>query len=366
MIKKKVLVVTSEFPPEPGGIGNHAYNLSKYLSKNNFEVTVIADQRLENSSKEVLFDNKESFSIRRIPKKKIRTFMYINRILTVYRAFLKNDTIIASGKFSLWIVAFFSIIFNKKTIAIIHGTEVNFSKRILRKSIDYSLKRFDEIVAVSNYTKSLVSYLKLNKITVIPNGYEVKEYSDEGCTKKIKGTPSIITVGNVTERKGQKNVINLLPDLKKKFPQFHYHIVGKPTEKKELLLLIKELGLEDYITFYGVVTEEKKNSLLNSSDIFVMLSENTNSGDVEGFGIALLEANNFGTPTIGAKNCGIEDAINPAKSGILINNKSSIEFNKAISDIMDKYDYYSSESKQWASKFTWSIIIKKYIKVIGK
>ena len=42
---KKILIVTSEFPPQPGGIGNHGFHLANQLSKNFYEVEVITDNR---------------------------------------------------------------------------------------------------------------------------------------------------------------------------------------------------------------------------------------------------------------------------------------------------------------------------------
>ena len=53
--KQKVLIVSSEFPPEPGGIGNHAYNIAKQLSMNNYTVTVVCDQRSKISNEKSLF-----------------------------------------------------------------------------------------------------------------------------------------------------------------------------------------------------------------------------------------------------------------------------------------------------------------------
>ena len=35
---KNILIFSSEFPPGPGGIGNHAFNLAKALSKVSFKV----------------------------------------------------------------------------------------------------------------------------------------------------------------------------------------------------------------------------------------------------------------------------------------------------------------------------------------
>ena len=62
-LKNNILIVTSEFPPEPGGIGNHAFNLAKYLDKNNFKISVVADQRLIDSKIERLFDKNLSFTV---------------------------------------------------------------------------------------------------------------------------------------------------------------------------------------------------------------------------------------------------------------------------------------------------------------
>ena len=363
-INKKVLIIPSEFPPEPGGIGNHAYNVAKNLTCYKYKVSVIADQRLINRHSEILFDNKLSFKIIRIKSKSIRVIMYINRIFQIFKHTNRNEIIIASGKFSLWIVALSSLFFKgKKYIAVIHGSEVNFRNKILRKSIYVSLKKFGHIIAVSNYTKSLVSYLNLSNITVIPNGFQLLENPMKKINKK-RGYPSLITVGSVTERKGQRNVINALPTLIQSYPEIHYHIVGLPYKKNEFLDFAKKLGVDSYMTFHGAVSEEHKKDLLLNSDIFTMLSQNTISGDVEGFGIAILEANNLGIPAIGAKNCGIEDAILDYKSGILIQNDNPVEFKKSINIILNNYVLYSNEAKLWSSKFSWKNIIKKYVKVL--
>ena len=62
-----------------------------------------------------------------------------------------------------------------------------------------------------------------------------------------------------------------------------------------------------------------------ASDVFVMLSSPTSTGDVEGFGIAIIEANALSLPSIGAKDCGIEDAleIRDGIYGILSDTKRS-------------------------------------------
>ncbi len=360
-LKNNILIVTSEFPPEPGGIGNHAFNLAKYLDKNNFKISVVADQRLIDSKIERLFDKNLSFTVLRIKIKSIRIFKYFNRFFKTFKYAYQNEIIIASGKFSLWIVALTSFFLKKKYIAIIHGTEVNFKNKILKKSIDFSLTRFDKIIAVSNFTKSLVNDLNLRNIEVICNGFEINN-NDIPAVMKLKGFPNLITVGSVSDRKGQQNVIKAIPYLLKKYPKLHYHIVGTPLEKNKFLKIAEDLQISEYLTFYGKLEEQEKINLLKASDIFIMLSENTKTGDVEGFGIALLEANSLGIPTIGSTGCGIEDAISNYTSGILVKNNDFEKISLAVDEIIKNYDTYQIASNEWAHNFTWETIIKKYIK----
>ena len=97
-----------------------------------------------------------------------------------------------------------------------------------------------------------------------------------------------------------------------------------------------------------------------------MLSENTIQGEVEGFGIAILEANSLGIPVIGSLGCGIESAIKNNYSGLLIDAMSFKEFADAITDVMTNYSTYSVNSKKWANMHTWKIVGEKYVELINR
>ena len=360
----KVLFITSEFPPQPGGIGNHALNLAKGLQENDFDVQVISDVRSMDGKQERDFDKEQSFGVVRIERKDFIFLSYLDRIKTAYSLAKKHEVVLCSGKFSLWIGALLSFLINRRYYAIIHGSEIRLPNILFRKLTEISLIRFHTIIAVSNYTKSLVSHLNLKKVIVIPNGFEMT--SANITEVKNKPGPVLITVGNVTERKGQHNVINALPKLLSKYPDLKYHIVGIPTDQLKLEKLALKLGVESSVVFFGKVSEELKSQLLQQSDIFVMLSESTKKGDVEGFGIAILEANAIGLPAIGSLGCGIEDAVNNGISGKLINNKNSDEFLLALKNILANYETYSEQSKIWSRNFTWEKVIKEYLKVLEK
>ncbi len=110
----KTLILTSEFPPQPGGIGNHAYNLAKGLQGNGFEVQLVCDTRSENGEEEKEFDKNLTFEVVRIPRKKIIFLSYLNRISTAFSLTRKIEIVICSGKFSLWLGAFLTLFFKKR------------------------------------------------------------------------------------------------------------------------------------------------------------------------------------------------------------------------------------------------------------
>ncbi|TXG38878.1 glycosyltransferase family 4 protein [Seonamhaeicola maritimus] len=363
--KQQILIVTSEFPPQPGGIGNHAYNLANQLKAHHFGVTVIADARSSSGDEERIFDEALSFNVSRVWVSKLRIIMYVKRLMLLNKALKRHQVVFASGKFSLWSVALFSLFYRRKYFAVVHGTEVNFKSLILKAAINGALWRLKTIIAVSGYTKSLLKGPFHKKTMIIPNGYDATKWNKTNSSElKIKGSPKLITVGNVTERKGQIHVIRHLPRLIKKYPEVHYHCVGIPTEMESCIQEANILGVQKHITFHGKVSQEDLLKLVGSSDIFVMLSGETKTGDVEGFGIAIIEANALGVPAIGAMGSGIEDAILSKKSGLLIKGNDTKAFLNAVETILNNKQTFSKQASIWADKHRWEHIVKQYIDLI--
>ncbi|MGO1751751.1 MAG: glycosyltransferase family 4 protein [Psychroflexus sp.] len=361
---KKLLFLTSELPPQPGGIGTHANQLAHYLSKS-YEVEVIADQRSGSGQEERAFDQKSIYKIRRVQRYKVILLTYILRILASLKAARQSDVILVSGKFSLWQVHVLKFFYKKPVIAVIHGSEVLLANKHLRQLTDQALEKCDHVIAVSSYTLNLVKHLQLKETSVIPNAIEINNQMPPLIKIKDITAPQLITVGNLTQRKGQHNMINALPELLKKYPDLHYHCVGIPTEIDRLKQLAKDLKVSQAITFHGRVSEEKKNELYQKSHLFVMLSEKTQTGDVEGFGIAILEANVFGLPALGSLNSGIEDAIKQNYSGRLVNPHAGEDITSAIDDILENHSLYQQKAQEWVQSFQWEEIIKNYEKVIS-
>lgn len=368
-MKKKIFIICSEFPPLPGGIGNHAYHLADQLTKKNYKVSVCTDQRASKFIDDLNFDVKQSFTVHRVKRYSLSILTYLKRIWLGIKLILKTnpDIIIASGKFFLWLGAFLKLLFPKKQfICVLHGSELFAGSKASQTLTSWSLRHFDKRIAVSNFTRDLA--LGNNEdlvIEVINNGFSLPVFANFSNVL-LKGFPKLVTVGNMTFRKGQLNVIDALPEIRVQFPEVHYHIIGLPTERNMFEIRAKELDVDNLITFHNQLPDDQMFSLVSSCDVFVMLSQHLSNGDVEGFGIAVLEANSLGLPAIGSLNSGISDAIKEGFSGKLVLPNDSRAVTTALQNIMDNYDYFSLQAKQWAVNFEWQYVIQNYIKLIER
>ena len=367
-----LLFISSEFPPGPGGIGNHAWNVARQLNKKySIDVLTISDYVTNNECME--FDKKERFYIHRFERYVIPTLTYLVRIFQIIKHLTRQDYThcLVSGYFSLLMCTVIKRIKkNIKLVGIFHGDELLYDNIIMKKMLQFNLRKLDVMISVSRYTDSFLpeEFAKYGKKFIISNGVNLEQFNFSNRrvrNKKLKGNPQLLTVGSITDRKGQFNLINALPELIKNNPSIHYHCVGLPLEKKRLIAKAVELNVIDYVTIHGFIPNNELSNIYNQTDILIMLSQNNLKLCAEGFGIAILEANVFGVPALGSKNTGIEDAIVHESTGILINPYSIDEIVQGIEKILENRKKLSENAINWAHEHSWDKISLKYIDAIS-
>ncbi|MSQ79135.1 MAG: glycosyltransferase family 1 protein [Flavobacteriaceae bacterium] len=367
----KILFVCSEFPPSPGGIGNHGFNFINTLKSKSYLVKVLTDLTHANQDEATRFSEKSGLKIRYVARAGMLPIQIRRIWAALYLAFsFRPQIIICSGRFSLWIGWLLHFLFRRtQFIAIVHGNEAVFAKHSDRIFTRPALRSFNTIVSVSSFTQSLIlPKFKHQTYLVIPNAIDTADLLTYKLTepKKLEGNPALLTVGNMTLRKGQQNVIKALPELLKSFPDIQYHCVGLKTRAAENMILAKELGVEQHITFHGKLSMDELMAAYKGCDLFVMLSETQPDGDLEGFGIAILEANFFGKPAIGSAGCGIEDAIDHGKTGYKVAYNNPTEITEAVKGILSDYKAMSNEAVKWATKHNWDEVAERYIKLFNR
>ena len=116
----------------------------------------------------------------------------------------------------------------------------------------------------------------------------------------------LLTVGRLVRRKGVTWFVrHVLPHLPSSVT---YLVAGEGPMADEVVRLVAELGLGNQVRLLGAVDEDDRERLLLGADMFVQPNIPV-SGDMEGFGLVLLEAAMRGTTTVASGIDGIVDAV---------------------------------------------------------
>ena len=358
------LIVTRTFPPEVGGMQNLMWGLARSLSKINL-IKVIADYKEGHEE----FDNNVSFSIERVKGIKIlrkyRKSYLINEYLNKNP---KIQCVIADHWKSLELIKT-----KNKKICLIHSKEINHKKgsRINKKILEV-LNNVDHVVANSNFTKKLAIDLGIDeqRIIVINPGVdpvtEIPKKDLSQAEEILKGKKQrLITVSRFEKRKNHEKVIMAIRNLKEIYPDIIYTCIGRGDEEN-LKKLVIELKLEEQIVFLRDVSIDLKNALVAKSNVFVMPSI-IYKKSVEGFGIAFVEAAQYGIPSIGGKDGGAADAIIHDKTGIIVDGNNLDDIYSGIVDLLseNKFIEFGKAAKENSANFDWDKIIQKYLKILN-
>ncbi len=358
------LIVTRAFPPELGGMQSLMWGLTKEMSKN-FMVKVFADY--QDNHKE--FDKKENFSIERVGGvkflRKIRKAQLINEFLKEN----KVQGIIADHWKSLELINT-----DKKKYCLIHGKEINHSKNSsLNKRVIKVLSNVEKVVANSEYTKNLAinNGVSKDKIVVINPGVNPANELNKKSLEKVESllkikSPRLITVSRFDKRKNHEKIIMALRNLKQLYPDIVYICIGYGDEEENLKKLVQELDLSSQVMFFKDISNDLKNALIAKSNIFVMPSI-IHKTSVEGFGIAYVEAAQYGVPSLGGKDGGASDAIIHDKTGLICDGNSLDEIYSSLNSMIEdkKYLELGKNAKGCVSKFQWKNILEEYKKILN-
>ena len=118
--------------------------------------------------------------------------------------------------------------------------------------------------------------------------------------------------------------------------------------------------------FFKNISNELKNALIAKSNIFVMPSI-IHKTSVEGFGIAYVEAAQYGIPSLGGKDGGASDAIDHEKTGLICDGNNLDDIYSSLSSMIEnkKYLEFGKNAKDYVYKFEWNKILEEYKKILN-
>lgn len=271
----KILIFTSAFYPNIGGIESLTLNLIDEFKKSGHEVKVVTEQK----------QTKKLATIDVYPASNLLNCLKLFFWCDVF--YMPNISL--KGIWLLW--------FNprKKWIISHNDFSLRGHKTLLQKTKRYLIKHATHNISVSQNVASSID----TQSHIIYNCYDDSVFKVDASQTR---THDFVFVGRLVSQKGVDTLIKACNLLNK---PFNLNIIGIGPEQDYLQKLVADYKLQDSIKFLGLVQHQELAAVLNRHRTLVIPSINE-----EGFGIVALEGMACGCKVIGSDAGGLKEAIN--------------------------------------------------------
>ncbi len=285
--------------------------------------------------------------------------------------------------FSSMVTATISILLRRQSVrsgvrvaSIVHGQDGTLPVHFYQKYIVPKVFRaVDLVMAVSKATGEacIARGLLPEKLCVVHNGVDLSRFpapeSPAGARdgRSIRsdlpdGSFLLCSVGRQVKRKGFAWFIeNVMPELPE---HVHYWLGGMGPEGDSIRAAIQSTGLDKRVRLMGKLDNDNLRDLYQSADLFIMPNIPV-PGDMEGFGIVMLEAGLNGLPTVASKLEGIIEVIEEGTNGYFVETGDTTGFVSKISDLDRNRTTLASLSTQTRehviNRHGWDAVSNRYL-----
>ena len=325
----KVLFVTNDFGPRAGGIETFIIGL---IERRAFASTIVYTSKQANSQEyDQMWEKKYGVKVIRDSS---RILLPTPRVARRISALIKAEGISVAAFGAAAPLGLLAHSMKRsgivRIVALTHGHEVWWAKvfpfNLLLRRIGTGV---DSLTYLGEYTRQMISRpltqsAKSAMIKIAP-GIDTDHFSPRNSANlrqslQLSQKKVIVCVARLVHRKGQDKLIDAMPSILESISNAHLLIVGQGPYQQKLVKRVKKLGLEESVTFVGRINYEKLPEYICAGDLFAMPSRSRFGGlEVEGLGIAYLEASACGLPVIAGSSGGAPDAVVDGKSGVVVN-----------------------------------------------
>ena len=323
----KVLLVTNDFPPRPGGIQSFVHGL---VSRFEPADVVVYTSRWRGWQE---WDAQQPFTIVREDTSVLLPTPPVRRRAVELMTEHGCDAVWFGAAAPLGLLApALRRAGAWRVVATTHGHEIGWAavpggRQLLRRIAG----DVDAMTYLGEYTRSRLAAAvgahsdRLQRLTpgvdasVFRPGLGDETRSSLGLADR----PVIVCVSRLMPRKGQDVLVRALPAVQAAVPDAALLLVGGGPSRSRLESLASSTGVATSVSFTGSVDWPSLPGYYGAGDVFAMPCRTRLGGlDVEGLGIVFLEAAACGLPVVAGNSGGAPDAVLDGETGYVVDGHS--------------------------------------------
>ncbi len=393
----RTLLVSEIFPPRIGGSGRWFWEIYRRLPREAFRVAAGEDPNQD------AVDRDADLAIHRLPLTFPTRFLR-PRSLPGYRAAWKRlrrlvrdegievvhcGRAVPEGLLGLALKLGAGVDY----AVFAHGEEVNLSNpeprpprlsrrvygsRELAAMVGLVLSKADYLVANSDSTRAILTGrwgLPRARLRRLYPGVDTRLFrpaaADDGVRARLgwTGRRVVLTVGRLQKRKGHDVLIAALPAIRERLPDVLYAIAGDGEERPALERRARELGVAGSVQFLGEPNDAELVRCYQQCDLFA-LPNRAIGGDIEGFGIVLLEAQACGRPVLAGASGGTAETLREGETGRIVACEEPAGLAAAVVEMLSDSDWLAragTAAREWAvATFDWEIAAGRAAEIFAR
>lgn len=307
MNNRKILLTTPDYPPKRiGGISTFVINIETILRELNIDYELF----VWSSRKDIINKNFSGY----------RLIMNAHFVPALYKNNTNTINFVHGGEILPYSQNIFKNLYKKmkhqKILKSLHSSKYNVFVS------EFSFEIFKKFSVSTSYSRDIVAH---NCINLEHQKFIKKEWTD-----KLQ----ICCFVRDVPHKNIQGVLKLFKKINDVHPKgAQLHITSD----------VKVNGL-DIVNISGVDENEKEKIYQKSHLNFLLSLDHSHKGNVEGFGLTVLEAAKYGVPTVGLTTGGLVESIHHKKTGWLFKDNDFQSFDDFMTFFKDHYVELQSES----------------------
>ncbi len=391
------LLVSEIFPPKIGGSGRWFWELYSRLPRDAYAVAAGSDpeERRIDAATDLEIDRVPlSFPTRFLRPSSIGHYWRAARTLTRLVArrqvrWLHAARCLPEGLLSAAVARWCGISY----ACFAHGEEINLSNterrpprhqrrvyesRELGRIVGFVLANASYLIANSDNTASILTErwgLPPERVHRVHPGVDIDRFTPadaDPATRERLGWRDrrvLLTVGRLQRRKGHDVLIQALPEIRHRLPDVLYAIVGDGEERGALERLARRLEVDDAVQFAGEISDAELVDRYQQCDLFVLPNREI-SGDIEGFGMVLLEAQACGRPVVAGDSGGTGETMDGGRTGFLLACDQPGELADRLTELLSdraRLDAMGAVARSWVEgRFSWDAVTREAKEVFAR